>query len=112
MTTPTTATVTLQMTLEVADPEAFLAWAAAADNATRGQTLARREATQALVSDVPSALRWVHQADPDIDPPDVTVTGRSLGVEATEPLVSVPAGEPAQGLRPASGNPPRRGPLA
>ncbi len=82
---PTHATVTFQMSLQVTDPEAFLAWAATAvDQATEGQPLAWRQATRVLVSTVPDALRWAYQADPDTDPPGVTVTGRSLDVEAAE----------------------------
>lgn len=85
MNQPTHATVTFQMALQVTDPEAFLAWAATtADEATEGQPPAWREATKALVSDVPSALRWAYQNDPDTDPPGVTVTDKSLDVDAVE----------------------------
>jgi len=87
---PTHATVTFQMSLHVTDPEAFLAWAAAAaDASTVGQPPVWREATRALVRDLPSALRWAYQAEPDTDPSGVTVTGRSLDVEAAEPPVTV-----------------------
>ena len=83
---PTHATVTFQMSLQVTDPEAFLAWvAAAADTATEGQSPVWREATRALVSDVPIALRWAYQNDPDTDPPGVVVTGRNLDLISAEP---------------------------
>jgi len=91
MNQPTHATVTFQMSLQVTDPEAFLTWAAtAADASTVGQPPVWREATRALVRDVPGALRWTYQVEPDTDPPGVVVTSRSLDVEAAEPPVAVP----------------------
>ena len=87
MNQPTHATVTYQMSLEVTDPDAFLAWAAtAADTATEGQPAVWRQTTRALVADVPGALRWAYQADPDTDPPGVTVTGRALDVQTAAAL--------------------------
>ena len=86
MTTTQHVTVTFQMSLEVTNPDAFLAWAAAAaDRATEGQPTVWREATRALVRDVPGALRWTYDHDPDTDPPGVVVTGRALDVQAVTP---------------------------
>jgi len=85
----THATVTFQVSLEVTDPDAFLAWAAAAANsATEGQPAVWREATRALVGDIPGALRWAYEHDPDVYPPGVAVIGRALDVQTASAPVS------------------------
>ena len=86
MTTKQHATVTFQVSLEVTDPDAFLAWAATtADRATDGQPTVWREATRALVCDVPGALRWTYDHDPDAEPPGIVITNRALDVQAVTP---------------------------
>lgn len=83
MTTTQQAAVTFQMSWDVVDPDALLAWAPApADRSTEGWPAGWREATRALVADIPGALRWANQAKPDTDPPGFTVTARALDVQA------------------------------
>lgn len=82
MNTTTHATIAYQVSLEVTDPDAFLTWAAAAaDAATEGRPAVWRDATRALVANIPSALRWAYKHDPDTNPPGVTVTSRALDVQ-------------------------------
>ena len=78
MTEPVSVTLTMRMHLEVADPEALLAWVAA--EAVRATAATRREMTLALVADVPGALQWAYTADPDCDPPGVVLTSGAVGI--------------------------------
>lgn len=74
MTQPTQCTLTMEMRLEVTDPDALLTWAAhEATRSTVGQPALQQEMTRALVQDVAGALRWAYTTDPDCEPPGIVL---------------------------------------